>query len=142
MEMSIDEMNDFLRHGTFTAKVATVRANGRSHVVPVWFVLDDDTKDLVFTTGHASLKAKNIMRDPRVSISVDDQTPLYSFAIVEGIAEISEQPDELLKWATKIAERYMGRNNAEAYGKRNSGEGELLIRVKPTKIFGEKDVAR
>ncbi|MGA9841405.1 MAG: PPOX class F420-dependent oxidoreductase [Nitrososphaeraceae archaeon] len=142
MEMSMDEMNNFLRHGTFTGKVATVRADGRPHIAPVWFVLDDDSKDLVFTTGHTSLKAKNILRDPRMSISVDDQTPLYSFVIVDGIAEISEQPDELLRWATKIAERYMGRNDAEVYGKRNSGKGELLIRVKPTKIFGQKNIAR
>ena len=105
-------------------------------------MLDDDTKDIVFTTTHASLKAKNILRDNRVSISVDDQTPLYSFVIIEGIAEISAQPEELLKWATKIAERYVGRNNAKVYGKRNSGKGELLIRVKPTKIFGQKDVAK
>ena len=91
MEMSMDEINNFLGRGTFTGKVATVRTDGRPHIAPVWFVLDDDTKDLVFTTGHTSLKAKNIQRDPRVSISVDDQTPLYSFVIVDGIAEISEQ---------------------------------------------------
>ena len=142
MEMSMDEINNFLGRGTFTGKVATVRTDGRPHIPPVWFVLDDDTKDLVFTTGHTSLKAKNIQRDPRVSISVDDQTPLYSFVIVDGIAEISEQPDELLRWATKIAERYMGRNDAEVYGKRNSSKGELLIRIKPTKIFGQKDIVR
>ena len=142
MEMSIDELDHFLRHGTFTGKIATIRADGRPHIAPVWFVLDDDTKDIVFTTTHASLKAKNILRDNRVSISVDDQTPLYSFVIIEGIAEISAQPEELLKWATKIAERYMGRNIAEVYGKRNSGKGELLIRVKPSKIFGQKDIAR
>lgn len=142
MEMSMDEINNFLGRGTFTGKVATVRTDGRPHIAPVWFVLDDDTKDLVFTTGHTSLKAKNIQRDPRVSISVDDQTPLYSFVIVDGIAEISEQPDELLRWATKIAERYMGRNDAEVYGKRNSSKGELLIRIKPTKIFGQKDIVR
>jgi PPOX class probable F420-dependent enzyme len=142
MEMSRDELDHFLMHGTFTCKVATVKADGRPHIAPVWFVLDEDTKDIVFTTGHTSLKAKNILRDQRVSISVDDQTPLYSFVIVDGIAEISEQPDELLKWATKIAGRYMGRNNAKVYGKRNSGKGELLIRVKPSKIFGQKDIAR
>ena len=142
MEMSMNEINNFLGRGTFTGKVATVRTDGRPHIAPVWFVLDDDTKDLVFTTGHTSLKAKNIQRDPRVSISVDDQTPLYSFVIVDGIAEISERPDELLRWATKIAERYMGRNDAEVYGKRNSSKGELLIRIKPTKIFGQKDIVR
>jgi hypothetical protein len=103
--------------------------------------LDDDNKDLVFTTGHTSQKAMNILRDPRVSISVDDQTPLYSFVIVDGIAETSDLPNELLSWATKIAERYMGKSKAGIYGKRNSTEGELLVRVKPTKILGQKDVA-
>jgi hypothetical protein len=61
--------------------------------------------------------------------------------IVEGIAKTTNQPDELLTWATKIAERYMGKNNAETYGKRNSAEGELLVRVKPTKILGQKDIS-
>jgi hypothetical protein len=44
-------------------------------------------------------------------------------------------------WATKIAERYMGRRNAEAYGKRNSGEGAVLIQINPTRIIAEKDIA-
>jgi hypothetical protein len=70
------------------------------------------------TTSHESIKGKCIIRDPRVSISVDDQKPPYSFVIVNGIAQISEEPSDLLKWATKIAERYMGRDNAESYGKR------------------------
>ena len=129
--MNNDEIYQFLKRGTFTGKVATVRADGRPHLAPVWFVLDDENKDLVFTTGNSSQKAKNILRDPRVSISVDNQTPLYSFVIVDGVAEISDQSSELLIWATKIAERYMGRNNAEVYGKRNSTEGEILVRVSP-----------
>ena len=48
---------------------------------------------------------------------------------------------EVLKWATKIAERYMGKKNAEVYGRRNSGEGAVLVRIKPTRIIGEKDIA-
>ena len=32
--MNIDEMNNFLSHGTFTGKVATVRADGRPHMAP------------------------------------------------------------------------------------------------------------
>jgi PPOX class probable F420-dependent enzyme len=141
MKMNIDEIHHFLRCGTFTGKIATVRADGRPHLAPVWFVLDELNKDLIFTTGQISQKAKNILRDPRVSVSVDDQTPLYSFVIVDGIAKISDQPDQLLSWATKIAERYMGSHNAEAYGKRNGTKGELLVRVKPTKIIGQKDLA-
>jgi len=43
--------------------------------------------------------------------------------------------------ATRIAERYIGKAKAEAYGKRNGGEDEVVIRVKPTRILAEKDIA-
>ena len=46
-----------------------------------------------------------------------------------------------LKWATRIAERYMGINNADAYGKRNNDKGELLVRIKPTRIVAEKNIS-
>ena len=134
-EMTSEEIFRFLSHGTFTGKLATIRKGGTPHVAPVWFVLDKkNDDDIILTTWHESIKGRNIIRDPRVSISVDDQKPPYSFVIVNGIAQISEEPSELLKWATKIAERYMGKENAESYGKRNSVKGELLIRVKPTKV--------
>jgi PPOX class probable F420-dependent enzyme len=120
-EMSKEEIQTFLMTGTMTGKVSTVRKDGRPHVVPIWFILEteDSNINVVFTTGLDSLKAKHMLRDPRVSLCVDDQAPPFSFVIIDGIAEINQEPDlnELLKWATKIAGRYMGRENAEAYGK-------------------------
>ena len=47
--MTDEEWRAFVLEGTRTAKVATVRPDGRPHVAPVWFVLDGD--DVVFTTG-------------------------------------------------------------------------------------------
>jgi hypothetical protein len=70
---------------------------------------------------------------------------MYSFVTMYGnatITQYNDNRDEQLKWATKIAERYMGKENAERYGKRNAGEGELLVRVKPTKIIAQKDIAK
>ena len=145
--MSKAEIRRFLMKGTFTGKLATVREKGGSHVVPIWFVVDDSTNktgmgDIVFTTGSGSIKAKNIVLDKRVSICVDDQTPLFSFITVFGIAKILPyKRREVLKWATKIAERYMGKSKAKTYGKRNSGEGEVLVRITPTRILAEKDIA-
>ena len=89
-----------------------------------------------------SVKAKNIQRDNKVRLCVDDQIPLYSFVIIDGIAEIiNVEPNELFKWAKIIAARYMGNDKADEYGKRNSSEEELLIKIKPTKIIGQKDIA-
>jgi PPOX class probable F420-dependent enzyme len=138
-EMTTDECRDFLLHGTRTGKIATVRKDGRPHVVPIWFDLDDKT--IVFTTGLDSVKAVNIRRDPRVCICVDDQTPPFAFVRSEGTAVLSDDLDALLYWATRIGGRYMGTELAETYGRRNGVPGELLVRVTPTKIIGEKDVA-
>jgi PPOX class probable F420-dependent enzyme len=98
--------------------------------------------DIIFTTGSTSLKARNIQRDNRVSICVDDQTPPFSFATVYGTAKIHHyKQNELFKWAARIAERYMGKDNAEVYGKRNSTEEEVLVRIKPTRIVAEKNIS-
>ncbi|HWZ17329.1 MAG TPA: PPOX class F420-dependent enzyme, partial [Ktedonobacteraceae bacterium] len=60
---------------------------------------------------------------------------------IEGIAILSADSEELNYWSTRIAARYMGEEMAVAYGKRNSVEGELLVRVTPTKVVFMKDVA-
>lgn len=138
-KMTSSECRKFLSAGHHTAKLATVRPDGRPHLVPVWFDLDGD--DIVFTTGENSVKATNIRHDPRVCICVDDEAPPFAFVQIEGRAETSTDPEDLKHWATRIAGRYMGADQAEAYGRRNSGPGELLVRVKPVKITGEKDVA-
>ena len=74
---------------------------------------------------------------------VDDQVPLFSFVTIYGvIAEIiSNEPSEVYKRAKIIASRYMGNDKAEEYDRRNSSEGELLIKIKPTKVIGQKDIA-
>ena len=153
--MSKAEIGRFLMQGTFTGKLATVKKDGSSHVVPIWFVLDKGNssssrrrrvgkigRDIILTTGDTSVKAQNIQRDNRVSICIDDQTPPFSFVTIFGTAKIQPyKQKEVLRWATKIAQRYMGKDNAEAYGKRNSEEGLVLVRIKPRRILAEKDIA-
>ena len=145
--MSKAEITRFLMQGTFTGKLATVKKDGSSHVVPIWFVLDnrnsrDKIGDIILTTGDTSVKAQNIQRDNRVSICVDDQIPSFSFVTVFGTAKIHPyKQKEVFKWARKIAERYMGKDNADAYGRRNSEEGLVLVRIKPTRMIAEKDIA-
>jgi general stress protein 26 len=122
-----------------------LKKDGSSHVVPICFVLDDNNssrarvENIIFTTNSISVKAKNIQYNNRVSICVDDQTPPFSFVIVYGNAKIYHyKQNDRFKWATKIAERYMGKSNAEAYGRRNSTEGEVLVRIKSTKLLQKK----
>lgn len=138
-QMSPDEVRGFLMFGTRTGKIATVMKSGAPHVMPIWFVLDGD--DIVFTTGHDTIKGRNLRRDPRVSMVVDDQQPPYSFVHVRGEARISEDPDELLRLATEIGRRYMGDELAEEFGRRNAVPGELLIRIAPARLIAEAAIS-
>jgi PPOX class probable F420-dependent enzyme len=122
-----------------TAKLATVRKDGSPHVAPIWVALDG--ADLLFTTHETSLKGRSLRRDPRVAMSFDDERPPFSFAIVEGTATIIEDLDELVAWATVIGGRYMGDELADRYGRRNGVAGELLVRVTPTRLVGQREVA-
>jgi hypothetical protein len=138
-KMTPAEFRSFLLDRARTAKLATVRADGRPHVAPIWFDLDGDT--LVFTIWHKSVKAANLRRDPRVCLCVDDEAPPFSFVQIEGMATISEDADDLRNWATRIAGRYMGPDQADAFGQRNAVPGELLVRVMPTKIVAQKNIS-
>jgi PPOX class probable F420-dependent enzyme len=125
-------MRAFLLAGTRTAHVATVRADGRPHVTPVWFTLDGD--DLIFTVWHETVKAHTIGRDGRICVSVDDATPPFAFVMIEGHATLSGNLEALRHWATHIGARYMGDDQAEAFGRRNAVAGELLVRVTSTHV--------
>lgn len=138
-KMTDAEVAAFLMDGTRTAKVSTVRADGRPHVAPVWFALDGS--DVVFTTFHTTVKGHNLQRDPRVCICVEDDRPPFSYVIIEGTATISEDSAELLRWATVVGGRYMGADQAEAFGRRNAVPGELVVRVTPTKITAVANIA-
>jgi hypothetical protein len=73
---------------------------------------------------------------------VDVQDPLYSFVIIDGMVEIiSNEPEELFKWAKIIAARYIDIDEAKEYDRINSSEEGLLIKIKPTKVIGQKDIA-
>jgi PPOX class probable F420-dependent enzyme len=141
--MSRDQWWDFAMAGTRTGKVATVRADGRAHVAPVWFLLDerDGHDEIVFNTGAETVKGKALRRDPRFGMSVDDENAPYSFVTFEAHAEISEDPDEMLAWATRLATRYMGEEKGAEYGGRNAVPGELLVRGRITRVVAQADLA-
>jgi len=137
--MTAEQRRAFLLHGTRTGVLATVRQDGRPHAAPVWFTLDDD--DVIFTTGAKTVKGRNLRRTAVASFVVDDGRPPFSFVTIEGRVEISEEPDALLHWSTVLGGRYLGAELAEAVGRRNGVPGELLVRLRPTKIVAQAGLA-
>ena len=92
-QMSDSQWRDFIRHGTRTGKLATVRVDGSPHVT------------------------------------------------VQGRVRLSEDLDEMRLWSARIAERYVGKELAAAYGDRNTGAGELLVRLPAEKVVAFTGIA-
>jgi PPOX class probable F420-dependent enzyme len=128
-----DKVVEFLSTGTRTGMLGYLAADGRPLVAPVWFVVDDG--QLVFNTGRDTSKGRAVARDSRVVICVDDPHPPYSFVQVQGMATVTEDPQDLLDIATRIGARYMGADRADEFGRRNAVPGELVVRVRPTKVI-------
>ena len=137
--MSDDEIVPFLMHGTRTGMVATVGADGRPHVVPVWFVVEGD--EIVFTTWHESVKARNLRREGRAAMAVDLPEPPYAFVKVEGPVTIAEDVETTRRMATEIAGRYMGRERAEEFGTRNGVPGEWTVRLSMDRVTAFAEMA-
>ena len=123
----------FLQQGTRTGKVAYTGGDGHPLTIPVWFIVEDST--IVFNTGKNTAKGRSLARDPRTALVVDLEEPPYGFVQVQGEAELSEDPAELLRTATAIAVRYMGPERGAEFGKRNGVPGELVVRIRPTKVI-------
>jgi PPOX class probable F420-dependent enzyme len=118
---------------------SSLRADGRPHAVPTWYAVDGD--ELVFTTWHSTVKAANLRRDPRVTVVVQDPEPPYDYVSVEGEARLIDDLRECRQISTVLGAKYMGRDRAEEFGARNGVEGELVVRIRPTRIHGVRGVA-
>jgi PPOX class probable F420-dependent enzyme len=134
-----DKVVAFLSTGTRTGMLAFLASDGRPLVTPVWFVVDNG--ELVFNTERRTPKGRALERDPRVTICVDDPHPPYSFVQVQGVATVTEDPKDVLAIATRTGARYMGADRADEFGRRNAVAGEVVVRVRPTKVIAGFDIS-
>ena len=109
--------------------VVTLNANGKPQATMVW--LDVDGDEVLFNTSEGRLKPRNLRRDPRIVISVQDRNDPQSHMVFYGHSTITEAgADEHID---KLAKRFL---NAEKYPFRRPGEKRLVVRTKVDKIGG------
>ena len=137
--MAPDEVRAFLLQGTRTGKLGVSMRDGQPHVMPIWFVLDGD--DVLFTTQEDTVKGRWITGDGRLSLCVDEEVAPYAFVHLRGRATYSDDLEEMVRVATLIAGRYMGKERAQEFGRRNAVAGELLVRLTPERVLAQSGVA-
>lgn len=137
---SHDEVLAFLRADPARpGMVATVRHDGRPHVAPIWYGVDDGS--IVFLTGAETVKGRNLRHSGRAALSVQDDRPPYAFVTVEGPVTLSEELAEVRAWAGRLGGRYLGQDRAEEMAERNGVPGELLVRLTIERSTGIGDLA-
>ena len=118
------------------AHLVTLRANGRPHVAPVWF-LEDNGQAFVMADGNA-LKVRNIRRNPAVSLSIaTDQRPL-KYVVLTGEAQVAER--DFAQMVERICVRYDGPVRGVEYAKELLADDRMaLIEIQLTRVTGWKD---
>lgn len=103
-----DAVRDLI-DGPNYAHVATVLPDGGPHTVPVWVGLEGNR--LAFLTSPGSRKARNLLRDPRVAISITDHQQPFSMAQVRG--RVTERVEGAGAWI--IIDRISGKYTGQPY---------------------------
>jgi PPOX class probable F420-dependent enzyme len=118
----------------YIATLATVREEGSPHTAPVWYRYDAGV--FFVLTERSSKKARNIARDPRVELCIDDRArPPYHTVIVRGRASIEDYPGDA--WRLALAVHYLGEENGRRYVETTPvGDDEVLLRIEPEAIVG------
>lgn len=108
------------------ANVATVMADGTPQVTPVW--IDTDGEHVLFNTAKGRVKHRNLVRNPKVAISVVDKNDPYRLLVLRGTAEfIDEGADAHID---KLAKKYL---DADTYPWRKEDEQRVIVKVTPEK---------
>ena len=114
-----------LLEGPNFAVVATVKADGTPQTSVVW--IDWDGENVVFNTVITRAKGRNLVDDPRVSISVWDGADPYRYVEIEGVASIEPDGAAAAAHIHKLSRKYRGTEYPDP-------DGRVIVRVRPTRV--------
>ena len=106
IRMSEDELRDFLEEQRIVS-VATVGPHGRPHLVPLWYVPEDDGA-LIGWTYAKSQKARNLERDPRATLQIEDGVQYQELrgAMFECDVEVEREAGRVAGYGVALFSRY------------------------------------
>jgi PPOX class probable F420-dependent enzyme len=118
---------DLLEKPAF-GNLGTIMKDGSPQVTPIW--VDYDGKYVRFNSALGRVKDKNVRRDPRVSVSLQDPANPYRYLEIRGrVVEITQTgADEHIN---KLSQKYLGK---PVYPFRQPGEVRVLYKIEPEKV--------
>lgn len=123
-----DEQRAFLAERRF-AVMATINPDGMPQQTVVWYELQGD--EIMLNTAAGRLKDKNLRRDPRISLCIEDE---YNFVTITGHARLIEDQQIAQADIERLAVRYDGAESAKRQMERFSKQQRVTIRVPIEKV--------
>ena len=109
--------------------VATVMKDGSPQLSPVWANYDDGY--IMINTAEGRIKHKNVLRDPRVAVSVVSKDNPLDMTTIRGVVE-ELIPDYEYRHADILTKQYLGRDH---YPFKRDDEKRVILKIKPQKVF-------
>jgi PPOX class probable F420-dependent enzyme len=118
--------------------LAYIRADGRPNQAPIWYTHLDGVFHMSTTTTGPKRRA--LERNPKISLTIQDERPPYRAVIVDGTASLRPLDDDTDDPTEGMATRYLGRLGAGAYDRLTrevyEASGLTLITLVPDEIKG------
>ncbi len=127
-----DDLKKYLDESNVFATVATVGANGQPHLTVIWLKRDGD--DLLFSTTVERQQAKNLAKDPRVTLLINPPENPYVYAEIRGTATLTPDPDKTLP--NELSLEYTGQLYADFNPASVHDAARVIVRVTPRKVAG------
>jgi PPOX class probable F420-dependent enzyme len=124
------ERDAFLTEPSVILHLATLREDGSPAVIPIWFIYEEGA--IWFTPRAQSEWLRDLRRDPRVALSIDEQPLPYRKVVIEGRAELAfdlGKDDQWRERYRRIARRYITPEAAEDYVQNTIDQERALFRV-------------
>lgn len=109
--------------------IATLMKDGSPQLSPVWANFEDGY--ILVNTAEGRIKHKNVLRDPRVAISVVSKNNPLDMTTIRGKVE-QLIPDYDYNHADKLTQQYLGR---EHYPFKREDEKRIILKIKPEHVF-------
>ncbi len=127
-DLAADELQRFLDE-RLCATLATYRKDGSVLLAPVWQEWTDGGFNLMI--GPDDVKARNLRRDPRVSVSVYQNAPPYAGIELRTTARLIEDKRAAGDLDRRLAVRYLGEKQGNAYADSIADDPMCLLRLEP-----------
>ena len=125
-----DTQKKFLTDKNF-AHIATIIKDGSPQVSPVW--VDFDGTHVIVNSEQKRLKVRNLKRDPRVSLSIQDAANAYSYIEIRGrVVGITDKGG--FDGIDKLAKKYM---DLDKYPYNRPSDVRVVITIVPEHITGQ-----